>query len=47
MYFANMQKIQSAVVKELLVGFEKNRKKLAETFGNRFVTFLKVITSLF
>lgn len=46
-YFRNLQKIITAGVKEILMNFEKNRKKIADFFGNRLVVFLKVITSIF
>ena len=47
MYFKNMEKILNSGLKWLLVNFQKKRKLLADCFGNRLVTFLKALTSIF
>ena len=46
-YIKLIEKVYLVGVKEILIFFEKMKKKLGEVFGNRLVSFLKSVNSFF
>lgn len=46
-YLKALDKVLMESYRETLVSFDKIRKKIGEVFGNRWLSFYKVISSLF
>lgn len=46
-YLKNIEKVYNLGIKELIVFFDKMKKKVGEFFGYRLVSFMKSINSIF
>lgn len=46
-YLKALDKVLMESYRETLLSFDKIRKKIGEVFGNRWLSFYKVISSLF
>lgn len=46
-YIKGMQTELSDLIKDVIHSFEKMRRKIGETFGSRWISFYKIVASIF